>query len=105
MEITIDPRIQENGLFDQTVRKWNDTLQAWAKRSRNGANVDWQLTYDAKHQPVLSLRLIDSFGVIEKTFNAEELQDEEQLWFRMHRLWSDLLQNRTDKLVEKMLSE
>jgi hypothetical protein len=73
-------------------------------RSRNSVSIDWDLAEDARDRPVVVLRLSDPNGTAVATFDPDELEDEIRLRARLNRLWGDLLEIRSHKQVQRLMS-
>jgi hypothetical protein len=60
----------------------------------------WTVVPDERRRPVLRLTLTDLPDSVAAQFATEELEDGERLWSRLNRLWADLLQKRSHRLIE-----
>lgn len=103
MKYEIDPEIQADPALERAVHwtsgvlhnvvqegDWTDLMTAsWVvcRRDENG-------------QPVFQLRLRDWSGQVEADFTAEDMRNMDLLRRKMGRLWGDLLQIRSHKLIE-----
>jgi hypothetical protein len=66
--------------------------------------VEWDLAEDGYGEAVAVLKLSDLTGTVTATFRPPELMDEEHVRSRLNRLWGDLLEIRSHKQVQHLLS-
>lgn len=104
VEIEVDPSVQENPDWARRVEQANATLQDVIGRTYEPANARWTVNGSKNGSRILCLRLTDFASSVEEAFLPEELDGSQQLWFRMNHLWGDLLQNRSHKRLEHLLS-
>lgn len=102
MRSSIDPKIRADQTLHREVARATELLESEATPSSDEATADWTLTSDDRGRPVLTLTLSDFMGAVPARFAPDELGDEESLRVRLHRLWGDLLQVRTGKLIRRM---
>lgn len=98
----IDPTIGDSGPWAEGIRRANAILDMAVGDSRHPVSAQWSLAQDEEKRPLLSLELSDRWGSIRAKFAPDELEDSEQLWFRMHRLWSNLLTAGAEKLLQAL---
>jgi hypothetical protein len=103
MRINIDPTIGEKGRWADGIRRANHILERVIGQSSGPEIAAWTLSQDERKRPLLLLRLSDSSSFVEGKFDPEELEDGEQLWFRLNRLWGDLLQVQSHKQLQRLL--
>jgi hypothetical protein len=66
--------------------------------------IRWDKDLDEQRRAVLRLNLADWTGKVEALFSPEELVDEDKLRARFYKLYGDLLQIRSHKQLEELLS-
>ncbi len=103
MQIDIDNKIGQQGAWAEGVQRGNDILEMVVGQSADSAKANWELKQDEKGRPLLWLTLSDFTGQVVDKFAPDELQNSERLWDRLHRLWGDLLQVRSHKLLEELM--
>lgn len=67
------------------------------------ASADWRREEDAQGRHVVILKLSDPAGTVIATFEPEELRDPSQVRLRLHRIWGDLLQIRSQGQLQQLL--
>lgn len=102
MRSNIDVTIQADEALYRGVARANEILEAESGPSADEAKADWSLGADEQDRPLLTLTLSDFMGAVPARFAPGELGDEESLRVRLHRLWGDLLQVRTGRLIRHM---
>jgi hypothetical protein len=84
------------------VKPATEILEEVVGPSSERVKVEWNRTEDARGRPLYSLRLSDGTDSVSATFAASELRCSTHLHYRMVRLWGDLLQLRSHKLLEDL---
>ncbi len=103
MKIQIDPTIGEKGVWAEGIQRANSILElVLGQKAANLVTADWCLTTDEQKRPVLRLKLADFTVAVARNFSPDELVDAERLWFRLNRLWGDLLQLRSHQQLEEI---
>lgn len=77
--------------LDEIVRRFADEVSA-----------EWDRPDDFQNSKVFTLRLSDWSGSAIAIITRDELQSEQWLRDRLHRVWGDLLQIRSHRLLEQM---
>jgi len=70
---------------------------------REPLTATWTLVSDDRGRPFLKLTLADTIASVERQFSSDELEDGEQLWSQVRRLWGHLLQVSARRQVDKLL--
>ena len=100
--VEIDPAIEANPLLLSSVRRAQELLEMESTRSSNTVSATWKLVRDDRNAQFIRLAIADWSGRAETTFSPETHKNHDQVRGRMIRLWGDLLQIRSHKLVEEM---
>jgi hypothetical protein len=66
---------------------------------------DWSLEKDPKGRTLVRLKLSDSFvkDGVKDEFAQEVLENPGEMRYRLHRLWGDLLQDRSHIMLKKLM--
>lgn len=100
--IVIDPVVSQNPEWNQAVKASTKVLEEVLGPSAPLVEADWSKTQDERGRPWLLLRITDLTGAAEAKFAPEELKNAPHLRDRLHWLWGDLLQDRSEKLAHKL---
>jgi hypothetical protein len=98
----LDLAIQANPALLALVRRANELLEAELGRSSHLVSASWSLACDERGRPLLRLVISDSTGRAETAFAPDGLRDDWRTQGRMIRLWGDLLQVRSHKLLDEI---
>ncbi len=93
---------QSKQLFDQ-AQQATALLTEVLGRGANRASVEWDCGKDANGHDLLILRIADSSVSESAVFAPSELRDAGDLRWRLNRLWGDVLQKVSHKLLDKLL--
>jgi hypothetical protein len=102
MNEIIQPSIRENPHLASSVSRASRLLEAELGPSTGGVTAEWSRTRDARGRPLLELKISDFSGAVNAQFAPEELTNESQVQSRLIRLWGDLLQVRSHKLLDQL---
>jgi len=100
--IEVDPKIQANPDLEESVRRATELLEAELGPSSGLVSASWLLLNDDRGRPILRLAIWDWTGRVEAVFSPDEIKDAWHIQGRMIRLWGDLLQVRSHKLLDEM---
>ena len=64
--------------------------------------AEWDLRQDDKGRPLYSLRISDWTGSASSSFTLDELKHSSQMHVRLYRLLGQLLQARSEKLLQEL---
>ncbi len=101
-----------NVLYTDAVKHWEaysvlpavtNMLQSIVKRFADEITAEWDLAKDERGQPVVCLRLSDSYGQVTAHLDPETWRYGNYLQLCLLGLWSELLAIRSDKHMEKLL--
>ena len=100
MSVTYSDRAsQGSAILQQATRQLEEILG----RSAGLVKAEWDRREDARGRVLYTLRLSDwTGGVVSADFTPDELQSSSQVRYRLHRLWGDLLQERSQKQLEQL---
>jgi hypothetical protein len=108
MEIRYTDRAREwepgYSLLQQATAQLEEVIGAPAARVR----AEWDRIEDERARPLYTLRISDWTGSAQTRFAPEELTFPAHTRTRLHRLWGDLLQVRSDaqhRKVEELVKE
>lgn len=100
--VVIDPAIQANPALVALVRRANELLELELGRSSHQVSASWSLAHNERGRPFLRLEISDWTGRAETTFAPDELKSDGHTQGQMIRLWGDLLQIRSHKLLDEI---
>ena len=95
--ISTDKRIHE------LVSAAHQTLCDVVGKTRVEVSEDWSMENDPQGRPLISLDLSDYIGRVKTQFAPDELGDPSELRRRLYRIWGDLLEIRSHKLLENLI--
>jgi hypothetical protein len=101
-KVTTDPAIENNSQFAEAVTRATRWLEEEIGPAAERVDADWRLTFDDRQRPLLELRLGDWAGEARTTFAPDDLQRERHTRYRFIRLWGDVLQSGTQRLVGEL---
>lgn len=102
MNIQVDPLIQQNHRWAEKVRQANETLKVELGKYVSQATGRWTLEMDEAGRPQLVLELTDSDGTALGRFSEEDFASTENLGWRLHHLWTEVLLDTLHKGVKHM---
>ncbi len=103
MHTTIAPEIQQNPDWAFAVGRANDLLKAELGPSEPVVTTKWSTGHDSSNRPVIALEIADPMASVTANFRVQELtKNGDRLQVRLRRLWDNVLQNRSDKLMERI---
>jgi len=88
---------REFGLLEEATEKLRDVL----KGAKFPVEAEWDRVDDARGRALYTLKLRDDLGEVERQFGPDEFKDTNQLNFRVYQTLSNLLRERTFKLIEE----
>lgn len=100
--LELDPTIEANPDLLAAVRWPNEQLEVELDRSSGPVSTSWRLLHDDRDRPLLRLTISDWTGNASTVFTPDDLKDAWKTQGRMIRLWGDLLQVRSHKLLDEM---
>jgi hypothetical protein len=102
MNITYTDSAKQTGegtaLLQQVTNQLEEILGPAAARVK----AEWDRQTDAKGRLLFILSLTDWTGSVRADFAPDELRSADHLRYRLHRLWGDLLQVRSQKQLEQL---
>jgi hypothetical protein len=101
-----------NIAYSESARQWGEgytLLQQATMRleeiggpSAGQVKAEWDRAEDSRGRTIYTLRLSDWTGAVSAAFAPEELRNSTHMRYRLLRLWGDLLQVRSDKLLQDL---
>jgi hypothetical protein len=79
-------------------------LEKVAGPSADLVRADWERAEDTGGRAVYTLRLSEGTGKVEASFTLNELRSPSHMRYRLLRLWGDLLQIRSHRQLQEILS-
>ncbi|MCI0643123.1 MAG: hypothetical protein L0Y72_13945 [Gemmataceae bacterium] len=103
MNVDIADSIRNQPGLKSAVEQATDLLEREMRNTAVPTSVHWNTESDEHDRPVLALTLADRYGVLKERFDLKEWKNPSRLQSRLHRLWGDMLQMRSQKQVEKLI--
>ena len=102
--VTFGKRIRLSDRLFFLARRATERLEELLGSSAGLVNAEWDQGQDAHGRGVLTLRLWDWKGSVTAVFAPSELESLSQTQSRLYRLWSELLQIRSQVQLEELTS-
>lgn len=104
LRVTWPDNLEENQELFAGIQKANKVLGEELGRSKDFVTANWKLDRDGQNRILLELTLTDLFTkcLAMGKFAPDELRYETQLGSRIHRLWGQLLQARSDGQIKRL---
>lgn len=103
MNPTIDQNITDDPTLRAKVEHATELLHEQLGLSSRTARVSWEKTDDDRGRTVLRLTLSDWTGAVGYPFSLSELDNDDHLRQRFHRLWGDFLQVKSHTQLDSPL--
>lgn len=103
MAIHYDEKLRQDPELFALTKKANQQLEIDVGPTLSSANVVWDFENGDGAQPAAKLKLSDWAGSVGRVFAREDLESP-WLSYRLIRLWGDLLENRSQKQIDKLLA-
>ena len=100
--LKISADIGSDDKLGEKVEQANAVLAELLGPSVGTTNVEWSVQRDPAR---ITLRLSDWTGDVLRTFKPGEFDNPWLLRSRLHRIWGDLLQARSDRQLGDLLSQ
>jgi hypothetical protein len=104
MNVTYRDGAGERGEGHRLLQQATARLEEVVGSSAGQVQAEWNRTKDSRGRTIYTLRLSDWTGTVSADFAPDELQSS-SLRYRLLRLWGDLLQVRSHKLLEGLTGE
>jgi hypothetical protein len=105
-QLTISGDIDGDRILGPRVHHANQLLERAIGHTALAPTAEWDLTRDSAGRRSVILVLSDSTGArVEARFDSEELAQEGRLQGKLQRIWGDLLQDRSHKLLNQLSSK
>ena len=101
-DVEIELAIRADPSLLALVHRANESLEAGLGRSSGTVSASWRLLEDDRGRPFLQLIISDWSGRAEAVFAPDDLKNDRYVQGRMIRLWGDLLEIRSHKLLEEI---
>lgn len=102
MKITYSEALRKSDDLFALAQRASQILEKVATRSSHLATAEWHIDKDKRGQTNVELRLSDWIGSVTEDFSRAELSDEEGLLGRLNKLWGDLLEVRSHRLLDEL---
>jgi len=102
MRVNIAERIKQTPELASALDNTTQLLEEELGPSSGGVAAEWTFNDDDPDRPVFVLTISDYTGKVTTKFAPYDLRNPAQMQIRLHRLWGDLLQVRSNKQVEKL---
>lgn len=102
MDITIQPRLQENSQLADLARKASPLLPPAIGSPAARVKAIWDIAKDEHGRDMLELTLSDWTGSLTRRYSPEDFRDEPRLSWQFIRQWGDLLQNYSKRRIKEM---
>jgi hypothetical protein len=105
-QMTVSPTIESDSKLRAIVANATEVLEESIGKSWSSseAGVRWDSAKDDTDRDVVVLTLDDWAGEVRGIFTMEEMASPERLRRRFNWLYGDLLQGRSHKQIEKLMS-
>jgi hypothetical protein len=101
-EVLYTDRAKQDPKEYAALQAVTEILEQVAARSGESVTAEWDKTTDPHGGPAFVLRLSDWSGTASAVFAPQDLTVTNLLWARLYRVWGDLLQNRSHRLIGEM---
>src|SRR5262245_20996465 len=102
MNVQIDPLINQNEVWAGKIRQANEVLRVELGKYVDQAAGHWSLEQGENGHPQFELELTDSVGSARRRFSDTDFEDADSLGWRLHHLWTEVLQDALHKHVKRM---
>lgn len=100
--VSFGEQLQRDRELFAKAQKATTLLEEVVGPSAGVTEAEWDRGEDAGGRPILVLRLSDWTGWVSAVFDPRELDSTDQMRFRFHRLWGNLLQIRSRKQLQQL---
>ena len=104
MNVTYTEKAKQSVEHFALLQKATKRMEEALKDATGLETAVWDLTEDGKGGPLYVLRLKDSISEVTGRLASDEIQSPAQTSFRVYRLYGKLLQNRTQKQLDKLMN-
>jgi hypothetical protein len=102
MKIIYSEALRQSSDLFALAQRASQLLEDVATRSSPLATAAWDFDRDERGQAVVLLRLSDWIASVTARFSPAELANVDALSGRLNRLWGDLLQVRSHRLLDEL---
>jgi len=103
MKVTYEESIRQTDELFASTQQATRLLEDVLGRSADRVTAQWERSTDENGRSVVILHLSDWTATVTARFSSAELNQAETLRARLHRLWGDLLQVRSHRLLDELL--
>ncbi len=103
MNVMYSEKIPQWGGEFELLKQANSRLEETLGTSAERVKAEWDRTEDNPGRTQYTLSLSDWAGIASTRFTPRELHSADEVRYRLHRLWGDLLQIRSQKQLEKLI--
>ncbi len=101
MQVTYSEKARESREGYALLQRATERLEEIVRRSLDPVTAEWDRTQD-DGEPLYTLRLADWSGSATVDFRPKDLGDSGRLDNRLYRVWDELLEIRSHKLLERL---
>jgi hypothetical protein len=101
--LVFSDNVRQSKELYELAQQANALLEEVLGPSADLVSAEWERSKDAKGRDLLNLRIADWSGSESAIFAPLELKETAGLRWRLNRLWGDLLQTQSHKLLDKLL--
>ncbi|HEX4591301.1 MAG TPA: hypothetical protein VH120_15300 [Gemmataceae bacterium] len=84
------------------VDEASSLLETILGRAADTVTAEWSIEADPQGRKVVLLKISDWTGAVSTMIAPEDLSRPYRLYSRLHKLWGDLLQVRSDRQLQKL---
>jgi hypothetical protein len=103
MNVTYTEKARQKSEDFALLQRATNWLQEDAGPSASHAIVEWDRIEDEKSHPHYMLRISDKLDAASASFDRDELTGGTLLRYRLSRVWGDLLQARSHRLLDDLM--
>jgi hypothetical protein len=100
--VSFGDQLQRDKELFSKAQKATASLEEVVGSSAGMTKAEWDRGEDEGGRPLLILRLSDWTGWVSAVFHPRELDSADQMRFRFHRLWGNLLQIRSSRQLQEL---
>ncbi len=106
MKLSISGAIENDRVLGSALRRASQILERAIGSSSASAAAEWSLEKDPSGRPLVHLALSDYTGArAEARFAPDELANESRVEARSFTIWGDVLQVRSQKMIDQLLGK
>jgi hypothetical protein len=103
MNVTYTEKARQKSEDFALLQRATNWLQEVVGPSASQATVEWDRNEDDKSHPLYTLKISDRPDAASASFDRDELAGGSLLRYRLSRVWDDLLQARSHRLLDELM--